>query len=87
MSEDPRPLLLFPSPAHRESELGGRVGENARGSARRGPACQAEAQTVLVLASERARRGEGREGRERARGPAGAGALSACSVGAGAWWV
>lgn len=44
------------------------MGEDSRGSARRGPACQAEAQRVRVLASERARRGEGREGRERAQG-------------------
>lgn len=87
MSEDPRPLSPFPSPAHRQTELGGRVGEDARGSARRGPACQAEAQSVRVLASERARRREGREGCERARGPAGAAALSACSGGAGVWWV
>lgn len=64
------------------------MGEDARGSARRGPACQAESQSVRVLASERARRGQGRRGgRERARAPAGAAALSARFVGAGVRWV
>lgn len=38
------------------------MGEDARESARCGQACQAEAQGVRVLASERARRREGREG-------------------------